>query len=266
VICDSRAHIFNYELAMLSWFAGCVARPISTSDGILTWDRIQTEYRPSGPHWAPTGMIEIENTHNLAGGTLYPLDVVNDICDRAHEMGLPVHMDGARIFNASVAQGKPVRDLVAKVDTVMFCLSKGLGAPVGSMLAGPRKLIDKGRLYRKRLGGGMRQAGVLAAAGLIALEQMPAKLAQDHANARLLARLLSEVPNLVVDIDHVCTNIVFFDVSGTGLDHKTFSARLKDRGVLANPFGHTAIRMVTHYDVTEAMCREAAQAVREVAA
>ena len=143
-------------------------------------------------------------------------------------------MDGARIFNASVAQGKPVRELVAKADTVMFCLSKALGAPVGSMLAGPQKLIDKGRLYRKRLGGGMRQAGVLAAAGLIALEKMPAKLAQDHANAKLLARLVSEISGITVDIDHICTNIVFFDVAGTGLDNKTFSARLKDRGVLAN--------------------------------
>ncbi len=265
VICDSRAHIFNYELAMMSWFAGCVARPIATANGILSWDRIEREVKPLGPHWAPTGLIELENTHNLAGGTVYPLDVLNDICDRAHEMGLPVHIDGARIFNASVAQGKPVRELVAKADTVMFCLSKALGAPVGSMLAGPQKLIDKGRLYRKRLGGGMRQAGVLAAAGLIALEQMPSKLAQDHANAKLLARLVSAISGITVDIDHICTNIVFFDVAGTGLDNKTFSARLKDRGVLANAFGHTSIRMVTHYDVTGAMCRDAAEAVREVA-
>jgi threonine aldolase len=265
VICDSRSHILNYELAMMSWFAGCVARAIIAPDGILTWDRIEHEIRPLGPHWAPTGLIEIENTHNMAGGTVYPLDVINDICDRAHAIGLPVHMDGARVFNASVASDRPVRDIVENVDTVMFCLSKGLGAPVGSMLAGPRKLIDKGRLYRKRLGGGMRQAGVLAAAGLIALEEMPAKLARDHANAKLLARGLSSIPGIALDIDHVCSNIVIFNISGTDLDSKTFSARLKDRGVLANAVGPSAIRMVTHHDVTEAMCKDAIEAAREAA-
>jgi threonine aldolase len=266
VICDARAHILNYELAMMAWFAGCVARPIPTADGILSWDRIEREYRPLGPHAAPTGLIEIENTHNMAGGTVYSFDNIEDICDRAHDLGLPVHMDGARVFNASVASGRPIGDLVAKVDTVMFCLSKGLGAPVGSMLAGPRKVIDKGRLYRKRLGGGMRQAGVLAAAGLIALEQMPAKLIQDHANAKLLGRGLHEIDRIRVEKDHICTNIVFFDVSETGLQAAAFSSRLKDRGVLANAVGLASIRMVTHYDVTEAMCRDAIEAVREVAA
>ena len=265
LICDSRAHILNYELAMLAWFAGCVARPIATADGLLDWESIVREYRPLGPHCAPTGLIEVENSHNLAGGTVYSLDVLEDICDRAHDLGLPVHMDGARVFNASVALGKPVRQIVAGVDTVMFCLSKGLGAPVGSMLAGPQKLIDKGRLYRKRLGGGMRQAGVLAAAGLIALEQMPAKLIQDHANAKFLGGELSGIDRIGVEKDRICTNIVFFDVSETGLDAATFSSRLKDRGVLANAFGLGSIRMVTHYDVTEAMCRDAVEAVREVA-
>lgn len=266
VICESRCHIFNYELAMMAWFAGCVARPIAATDGILSWDRIEAEIRPLGPHAAPTGLIEVENTHNMAGGKVYPLDVLYDICDRAHDRGLPVHMDGARVFNAAEALGVSMAEIAAKADTVMFCLSKALGAPVGSMLAGPGALIDQGRLYRKRLGGGMRQAGVLAAAGLIALEQMPARLAQDHANAKLLARGLAQIPGIGIDAEGVQTNIVIFDISRTGLNSAAFSARLKERGVLANGTGPFAVRMVTHYDVSEQMCRDAIQAVREVAA
>jgi threonine aldolase len=264
VICESRSHVLNYELAMMAWFAGCVARPIATVDGRLTWEQIERELRPLGPHWAPTGLIEIENTHNMAGGTVYPLEVLNEICDRAHDKGLPVHLDGARIFNASTALGVPVSQLAGKADTAMFCLSKGLGAPVGSLLVGPRRLIDKGRLYRKRLGGGMRQAGVLAAAGLIALQDGPAKLAQDHANAKLLARGLAAIQGIHVDVDRVQTNIVIFDISGTGLDSGTFSGRLKESGVLANGVGRSAIRMVTHYDVNEKMCLDAIEAAREV--
>jgi threonine aldolase len=263
VICDSRCHIFNYELAMMAWFAGTVARPIPTSDGILTWKQIEREIRPVGPHRAPTGLIEIENTHNMAGGSVYPIETIADICDRAHDRGLPVHMDGARIFNASAALKVPVQQITSKVDTVMFCLSKALGAPVGSMLVGSRKLLDKGRLYRKRLGGGMRQAGVLAAAALVALEQIPSQLAQDHANAKCLARGLAEISGIAIDVNTVQTNIVIFDIAATGLDSSTLSERLKARGVLANGVGPTAIRMVTHYDVTEAMCHQAIEAVRE---
>ena len=145
VICESRAHVLNYELAMMAWFSGCVARPVPAEDGILRWEQIQREIRPLGPHWAPTGLIEIENTHNMAGGTVYPLDVIREICDGAHELGLKVHMDGARVFNAAAALGRPVREIVAPVDTVMFCLSKALGAPVGSMLAGHDKRTWRAR-------------------------------------------------------------------------------------------------------------------------
>ena len=194
VICEARGHVLNYELAMMAWFSGCVARPISSETGILLWEQIKREIRPLGPHWAPTGLIEIENTHNMAGGTVYPLDVIREIADGAHELGLKVHMDGARVFNAAEALGRPVREIVAPVDTVMFCLSKALGAPVGSMLAGTKADMARARLYRKRLGGGMRQAGVLAAAGLIALEEHPALLRRDHENARWLAGELAKIP------------------------------------------------------------------------
>jgi threonine aldolase len=187
VICEARSHVLNYELAMVAWFSGCVARPIAAPDGILTWEAIRKEIRPLGPHWAPTGLIEVENTHNMAGGKVTPVETVDEICDRAHELGLAVHMDGARVFNAATHLGRSVREISAKVDTVMFCLSKGLGAPVGSMVVGTAEVIERARLFRKRLGGGMRQAGVLAAAGLIALENMPWRLHQDHANARRLA-------------------------------------------------------------------------------
>jgi threonine aldolase len=265
IICDSRSHILNYELSMMAWFAGCVARPVPTTNGLLTWEQIEREVRLLGPHCAPTGLIEIENTHNMAGGSVYPLDLMEDICDRAHDLGLPVHIDGARIFNASAALNVPVDRLAAKADTVMFCLSKALGAPVGSMLAGSRKLIDKGRLYRKRLGGGMRQAGVLAAAGLIALQESPSRLSQDHANAKLLARGLAAIPGITLDPDLVQTNIIIFDVSGTGLRGKVFSERLRERGVLANAIGPATLRMVTHFDVSEAMCLTAIEAAREAA-
>ena len=174
VVCESRAHILDWELSMTAWFAGCLVRTVYADDGILRWDQIRDAIRLPSPHWAPTGLVEIENTHNMAGGTVYPLETIREICDHAHDMGIPVHMDGARIFNAACSLNRPVHELAAPADTVMFCLSKGLGAPVGSMLVGTAEAIERGRMYRKRLGGAMRQVGVLAAAGLIALEEMRA--------------------------------------------------------------------------------------------
>lgn len=256
VICDSRSHVFNYELAMMAWFSGCVARPVTTEDGILRWERIRPEIRPPGPHWAPTGLIEIENTHNMAGGRVYPLELIEEICDGAHALGLKVHMDGARVFNAAEYLGVPVREIVAKADTVMFCLSKALGAPAGSMLAGTADDIARARLYRKRLGGGMRQAGVLAAAGLIALEKHPARLKQDHHNARYIAQRLAEMPGIQVE-RNVQSNIVIFDVSGAGLSPSTLSSRLKNCGVLINGAGDSRMRIVTHYDADRAACERA---------
>ena len=188
---------------------------------------------------------------------------VCEICDGAHERGVRVHMDGARIFNASAALGLPVHEIAAHADTVMFCLSKALGAPAGSMLAGPADLIDKGRLYRKRLGGGMRQAGILAAAGLVALEESPAKLSVDHANARFLAEGLARIPGIQVDPAKVETNIVVFDVSATGHAPADVSARLSQRGVLMNAINDRCLRAVTHYDVDRAACAQALEAVAE---
>ena len=197
VICEQRAHIFNHEMGMMSAFAGCVPRTIWAEDGILTWDLIAPQVRGRSDHRARTGLVELENTSNLAGGSLYPLEVSNAICDQAHQAGLPVHLDGARIFNASVASGHSVVELTRKFDSVMFCLSKGLGAPVGSLLVGSKEFIEEARLVRKMLGGGMRQAGVLAAAGLVSLEETPKRLHVDHENARFLAEGLAEIPQAI---------------------------------------------------------------------
>jgi threonine aldolase len=263
VICDSRAHLLDWELSMLAWFSGCLIRSANAPDGILTWDMIQPLLKAGGPHAASTGAIEIENTHNMAGGRVYPQEVIEDICDRAHESGVPVHMDGARIFNASAATGQPVSRIAAKADTVMFCLSKALGAPAGSILAGPAKLIEKGRLLRKRLGGGMRQVGILAAAGLIALEESPKCLGVDHSNARLIAEKLARIDG--VSVRPVQTNIVIFDLP-PGCSPGEMSRALKDRGVLMNSVNNQFMRAVTHYDVSRAQCIEAVDALAEVLA
>ncbi len=262
VIAESRAHILDWEMATTAVFSGCLVRAVAAERGILTWKHIEPAIYARGAFRAATGLIEIENTANLAGGSVTPLPVLEEIWAGAKERKLPVHLDGARIFNAATALGVDVKTLTRGFDTVMFCLSKGLGAPVGSMLTGSAELIDRARLYRKALGGGMRQAGVLAAAGLIALEQMPARLHQDHANARLLAEALSNLENVVINLKTVETNIVIFRLKG-GVNAAEIVARLKVRGILASTLGPEMIRLVTHYDVDRAACVTAAEALTE---
>jgi threonine aldolase len=264
VICEERAHIYNFEMATMAAFSGCLARPIYANDGILTWERILPHVRGRSDHRPSTGLISLENTSNLAGGTVYAPEIANEICDRAHERGVPVHLDGARVFNAAVALGRTVQELTRKFDSVMFCLSKGLGAPVGSMLVGGKEFIEDARQARKMLGGGMRQAGVLAAAGLVALDESPRRLHMDHENARLLAQALAEIPSVKIDASKVVTNILFFDVEATGLTSFEISKRLAARGVLANGVTPSTIRMVTHFDVDRAGCARAIAALREV--
>jgi len=265
VICEQRSHIFNFEMGAMAAFSGCQANTIPTAKGILCWDQIRERLRPDIYYYSRTGLIALENTHNMAGGTVYPMATAAEICDRAHELGLKVHLDGARIFNAAEYLGVPPRDVAEPFDSVMFCLSKGLGAPVGSLVAGPRRFIDEAVRVRKVLGGGMRQAGVLAAAGLIALEKHPAKLAGDHRHARLLAEGLSQLPGVQVDLAGVETNIVIFDAGETGLTAAEFSRRLKDRGVLINPIDSRKLRLVTHSDASRADCERAAEVLSEVA-
>jgi threonine aldolase len=260
VIAESRAHILDWEMATTAVFSGCLVRAVVAERGILTWKHIEPAITGRGAFRAATGLIEIENTANLAGGTVTPLPVLEEIWMGAKERKLPVHLDGARIFNAAVALGVDVKTLTSGFDTVMFCLSKGLGAPVGSMLTGSAEQMERARIFRKALGGGMRQAGVLAAAGLIALEQGPARLHEDHANARLLAEALSNMEGVEIELDSVETNIVVFSLTG-GRSAAELANRLKARGVLMSAVGKDTIRLVTHLDVDRAACVAAAEAL-----
>jgi len=262
VIAESRAHILDYEMATTAVFSGCLIRAVPAESGILTWKHIEPVISPYGSFRAATGLIEIENTANLAGGVCTPAEVLEEIWTGAKAYKLPLHLDGARIFNAAVALNVDVKALTRGFDTVMFCLSKGLGAPVGSMLVGSAALMARARVYRKALGGGMRQAGVLAAAGLIALEDGPRHLAEDHANARFLAEALARTEGVVINLATVETNIVIFRLAA-GKGAAELSARLKARGVLVGAFGPNAVRVVTHRDVSRKDCIEAAQALTE---
>jgi threonine aldolase len=264
VICEERAHIINLESATIAAFSGCQPRTISGGDGIITWAQIKKKIAPKVYYRSQTGLIVMENTTNLAGGTILPQEVGDEVCDHAQKIGLPVHLDGARIFNAAAAMDKSVAEITRKFDSVMFCLSKGLGAPVGSILLGSKAFIEKARAYRKAMGGGMRQAGVLAAAGLVALDKMPGRLKQDHENARLLAEGLAQIPGIKIDPKKSPTNILVFDVSGTGMEATDFNHKLATRNVLGNSIGPDQMRFVTHYDVSREDCLQALEIVREL--
>jgi threonine aldolase len=267
VICEERSHVLNAEMAGMAALNGVLARSVRGENGLLDWPTIKAAIRLSPAYYlARTGLISLENSHNFAGGSVMSVERMEEICDRAHEAGLPVHLDGARIFNAATALGRDAAEMARPFDSVMFCLSKGLGAPVGSLIAGSREFIERARAVRKLFGGGMRQVGVLAAAGVVALEKMTKRLAEDHANAQLLARGIAGIPGLKIDPEQAHTNIVIFDVSDSGLSIDEWLARLKARGVLAISISSTELRMVTHHDVSRTDCETALSAVREVAA
>jgi threonine aldolase len=255
VICDDKAHILDWELSMTAWFSGCLARPIPRADGILKWAVIEPQIKNPGGFSASTAMVNLEHPHNMGGGTLYAIQAIDDIATRAHARNLKVHMDGARLFNAVARTGLTPARIVEKVDTVMTCLSKGLGAPVGSLLAGPADAIAQARIYRKNLGGGMRQSGILAAAGLVALEESPQKMFADHENARLLAQAVGVDPAIVQ------TNIVIFEIDTAPA---AFLAALKAEGILASAIGGQKIRLVTHYDASKSDCERAATVLRQI--
>jgi len=261
VICEARSHVLDWEMGMIAAFAGCQVRTVAAERGILTWAHIAPAIAPPIYYRAQTGLICVENTHNMAGGTVTPLAVFEEIWAGAKKAGLPVHLDGARVFNAAAALEISVAELTRGFDTVMFCLSKGLGAPVGSMLVGSRELIARARSLRKALGGGMRQAGILAAAGLIALEDGPGRLVEDHRNARLLAEAVAASPKAEIDLETVQTNIVIFRLQAGGAAE--FVAGLRAKGVLASAMGKHSVRFVTHLDVDREACERAAGIVAE---
>jgi threonine aldolase len=266
VVCEERSHVNLYELASMSAIAGCMPRVARGEDGILTWQQIEAVIRPKIYYDSQTALVCLENTHNMAGGTTYSVDRINDICARAHDLGLKVHLDGARVFNAASALGVAVAAIAQNLDSVMFCLSKGLGAPVGSMIVGSRDFIEKGRIYRKMFGGGMRQVGVLAAAGRVALEESPERLLIDHQNARRLAEGINQIPGLRIDPAKVQTNIVIFDCQQTGLDAVQLCEGLKPHGIWALDTAPYSVRFVTHSDVYAEGIERALGVLRDVVA
>jgi len=252
IVTEDRGHILNYELGAAAIISGVTIRAVKSGDGSghLTWDEIEPLLKIDPPYYqAATGLVCLENTHNFAGGSLMTAEHCAEVCERAHAVGLPVHMDGARIFNAATALNASVAELTRHCDSVMFTLSKGLGAPAGSILLGSKDFIQESRIWRKRLGGGMRQIGILAAAGLIALEEGPKRLHEDHENGKRLAQGLVELPGIKLDVEKVVTNIVIFDISGTGRSSAEIVGALGRSGVLTVGFGDL-IRMVTHLDVS----------------
>jgi len=249
VLCEARAHVVEYELASMAVISGCMPRPIATPDGVLTASLIEQARRAELPGLTRAGVIVVENTHNLASGAVTPPAELGEIAALAARTKTPLHMDGARIFHAARACNVEARELARGFDSVMFCLSKGLCAPVGSMLAGTSDFITEARRWRKRLGGGMRQAGVLAAAGLVGLTTMRERLGEDHDNAAALAAGLGTLPGLDLDTPTLLTNIVYVKVSGVAGRNRLIVADLKGRGVLCNAVGADRIRFVTHHGI-----------------
>ncbi len=262
---EAQCHIFNYELGAMAAISGVLPRPIATPDGILSPEEIRSAFRPAGGYTNLSCMLVLENTHNLAGGRVVKVERMRMLVETAHQLGLPVHLDGARIHNAAAALDIPASTLAAGCDTVMFCLSKGLGAPVGSMLVGDRDTIAEGRRIRKMLGGGMRQAGVLAAAGLVALEEVLPRLHEDHLTARGLAERMAEIPGIDLDLNTVDTNILCFSLTAdTPITASELAARLAEEGVLVHALGANLVRMVTHYHIGMVEVEEATAVVRRV--
>jgi threonine aldolase len=267
VICEERSHVNLYELASMSAIAGCMPRAVrGGDDGIMTWEQVHAAIRPKIYYDSQTAVICLENTSNMAGGTIYSTDRVNEICEKAHFLGLKVHLDGARIFNAAVALNEDVARMTKKVDSVMFCLSKGLGAPVGSMIVGSKEFIERARVYRKMFGGGMRQVGVIAAAGLVALEKSPARLHEDHENAKHLANGIAQIAGLKIDPERVRSNIVIFDCSASGMNAVELCDALHAKGVWAQDTALHSVRMVTHWNVDRAGIDRALEELRALVA
>lgn len=260
VILGDQCHIVQHEAGAAAIIAGVQLRPIDAPKGILPVEAIAERIRGEDIHYPPTSLVCLENAHS--SGRVLPLDYLDEVSSFAKTRGLRIHMDGARIFNAAAALGVPASRIAGAADSVMFCLSKGLCAPVGSMLAGPRDFIAQARKKRKPLGGGMRQAGILAAAGIIAIEEMTKRLSEDHARARFLASKLSAIPGIRVAQDALDIDMVFFSLP-EGTDGQAFASYLASGGILANPPEHGECRLVTHYWIDDAMVDKTAQRIGE---
>ena len=245
IILESEAHMYFYEVGAFSVLGGLIPRLVKGDMGVMTPESVEAALRPPDIHFPPTSLVCIENTHNRAGGTMWTPTQIKAVSDIAKKHKLKVHMDGARIFNASVAQNLDVREFTKHVDSLMFCLSKGLSAPIGSLVVGDQAFIDNARRYRKMLGGGMRQAGIIAAAGIVAIEKMVDRLKDDHANAKRLATGLSNL-GYGVDASKVQTNMVICGVSAVGTNSREWISKMREHGVKTGPVDAGRVRMVTH--------------------
>lgn len=265
VIVEARSHIYNLESTHLTFISRVTPRPLPSHRGAMDPAEVERFIKKPNVHTPQTSLICVENTHNNWGGAVVPLDNLKALRAVADLHGLRLHMDGARIFNAVTASGVPVLEYAKCADSVMFCLSKGLSAPIGSMLVGPQGFIDYGRRIRKALGGGMRQVGVIAAAGLLAMTEMVARLGDDHARARRLAEAVSVLPGVKIDPAEVETNIIIFGFEHPKYSVPAFLQELKERGILALAApGGIGIRMVTHKDVGDEDVDRAADAFRRI--
>lgn len=264
VILEADSHTYYYEVGGFSALAGLSPRMVYGKNGIMDTENIKKALRPKDIHFPSPTLLCIENSHNRGGGTVYPAQLIDEIVQFAHESGLKVHMDGARIFNAAIALEVNIKELVRNTDSVMFCLSKGLSAPVGSMLVGKQLFIERARKIRKMLGGGMRQAGILATAGIVALEKMVNRLADDHHNARYIAEELAKLSRLKIDLDTVQTNMIYCNIGKLQVNIHDFIVLLKKRGVLVSPIPPDKIRLVTNRHVSREDAAQAAEMIREV--
>lgn len=263
LICDVESHVYNYEQGAFAQLTGVATRTVEGRYGVLAVDQLRDLIRPDNEHMVRTRLVWLENTHNRGAGRIQPYENLVEICRWAEQHGLRRHLDGARLFNAAVASGIAVDQWARHFDTVSVCFSKGLGAPVGSALAGPSDLIRQARRHRKLLGGGMRQAGIIAAGALYALENHVDRLAEDHANAKVLAEAIRATPGLELQPPETDTNMVIFHVDPELATAAQVVARLREAGVLVLAFGPTKIRAVTHLDVTQAEVRRAGEIIRE---
>lgn len=264
IILESESHIVHYEVGGCAALGGVMVRTVPGVKGALDPGVLEAAIRGGDIHFPQTALISMENTHNRAGGVAVPLKNIKAVREVAVKHGIPMHLDGARIFNAAIALKVPAVNIAKHFESIMFCLSKGLAAPVGSVIVGSRDWIEKARKWRKMVGGGMRQGGILAAAGIVALEEMVDRLEEDHINARRLARGLAELPRLQVNPEAVDTNMVLMDVRSTGKNGEEFLARLKKAGILAGAIGPTTLRLVTHKDITGADVERALQIIAKM--
>jgi threonine aldolase len=260
ILLEADSHIFYYEGAAISAFAGVQPRTIAGVRGQMSANDVAAAIRVDDIHMPETSLICLENTHNRAGGAVVPLENMKDIYSLANNHGIPVHLDGARLFNASVASKTKLSDYGAQTDTIQVCLSKGLGAPIGSVIAGSAPFIKSARKWRKRLGGGLRQVGVIAAPGIVALTEMVDRLQDDHKRAKRLAEGLKEIPNIVVE-NAVDTNIIVVNIAKTNMSVHGFLHKLKEQDVLAVPFGSETVRFTTNYHITDENIEEVLQKV-----